>query len=98
MAAAEFADIRERQRTFEQVAAVRNQNTTLGGECAGASASANTERAVAYVVSPSLFTLLAGHARAWAARSRRLMARAGAATGGARERRDWRRRFGGELR
>ena len=58
VAAAEFADIRERQRTFEQVAALRNQNTTLGGECAGGGVC-EPERAVAYVVSPSLFTLLA---------------------------------------
>ena len=58
VAAAEFADFRERQHTFEQLAAVRNQNTSLGGECAGGGVC-EPERAVSYVVSPSLFTLLA---------------------------------------
>jgi putative ABC transport system permease protein len=57
IAAAEFADIRERQQAFTGVAAIRNQPSTIAGACAGG-AECEPERVFAYAVSPSLFDLL----------------------------------------
>ena len=57
VAAPEFADIREQQRVFDGVAAIRPQASSLSGECGG-DAGCEPERVAAYVVSPNVFDLL----------------------------------------
>jgi putative ABC transport system permease protein len=57
VAAAEFADYREQQHSFVDVAAMRNQSSTLAGDCSGGG-SCEPERVFAYVISPQLFSLL----------------------------------------
>jgi len=57
VAAPEFADIREQQRAFDGVAAIRPQSSSLTGECGG-EAGCEPERVAAYVVSPNVFDLL----------------------------------------
>ena len=57
VAAPEFADIREQQRAFDGVAAIRPQASSLTGECGG-EAGCEPERVAAYVVSPNVFDLL----------------------------------------
>ncbi|HKV99747.1 MAG TPA: ABC transporter permease [Vicinamibacterales bacterium] len=57
VAAPEFADIREQQRAFDEVAAIRPQASSLTGECGG-EAGCEPERVAAYVVSPNVFDLL----------------------------------------
>ena len=56
IAPAEFADIKEMQRAFEGVAAIRYQATALTGACAAG--DCEPENVAAYVVSPALFDLL----------------------------------------
>ena len=57
VAAPEFGDIRAQQRTFDGVAAIRPQASSLTGACGG-DAGCEPERVAAYVVSPNLFDLL----------------------------------------
>ena len=57
VAAPEFADIRQQQRAFDGVAAIRPQASSLTGACGGEN-GCEPERVAAYVVSPNVFDLL----------------------------------------
>lgn len=57
IAPAEFADVMEQNRAFDQVAAVSRGGANLTGPCGSASAC-EPERVTGYTVSPNLFTLL----------------------------------------
>ena len=56
IAPAEFADVLEQNRSFDQVAAVSRGAANLTGGCA--SSTCEPERVTGYTVSPNLFTLL----------------------------------------
>ena len=56
IAAAEFADVMEQNRSFDQVAAISRGAANLTGGCA--SSTCEPERVTGYTVSPNLFTLL----------------------------------------
>jgi len=94
VAAAEFADLRERAHAFEDAAALRSQFTSVSGEC-GEAAGCEPERAVGYAVSPALFDLL----RVRPAMGRPFVAADGAAGAPAvvlLSDAIWRRRFGAD--
>ena len=57
IAPAEFADVMEQNRAFDQVAAVSRGGANLTGAC-GSASSCEPERVTGYTVSPNLFTLL----------------------------------------
>ena len=57
IAPAEFADVMEQNRAFDQVAAISRGAANLTGSCASASAC-EPERVTGYTVSPNLFSLL----------------------------------------
>lgn len=57
IAAAEFADIRDQQRSFDEVAAIYRQQSNLVGVC-GSGGACEPERLTTYAVSPNLFRLL----------------------------------------
>jgi predicted permease len=57
IAPAEFADVMEQNRAFDQVAAVSRATANLTGAC-GSSMACEPERVTGYSVSPNLFSLL----------------------------------------
>jgi putative ABC transport system permease protein len=57
IAPAEFADVMEQNRSFDEVAAISRNPANLTGSCGGSTAC-EPERANAYTVSPNLFSLL----------------------------------------
>ncbi|HVT41217.1 MAG TPA: ABC transporter permease [Gemmatimonadaceae bacterium] len=58
IAAAEFADIREQQQSFDGVAAVSYSSRNLTGGCTAGSGACEPQRVSGYTVSPELFELL----------------------------------------
>lgn len=57
IAPAEFGDVFDQHRAFDQVAAISRSAANLTGPCGGGG-TCEPERAAGYVVSPNLFTLL----------------------------------------
>jgi putative ABC transport system permease protein len=58
IAAAEFADMREQQQSFDGLAAVSYGSRNLTGACPAASGACEPQRVSGYTVSPELFDLL----------------------------------------